>query len=189
MDGIVDVSGIEEGEFANEGVPVFRIVNIDRVKVVVDVPEKDIMSVEHGSASPFRVLCFPGRTFTGTVSFVSMQASRESNSFRTELLAENPGHALRGGMIAEVTWKRRTVDDAVLVPLAAVIPKKGEHVAFVVEDGRAVRRVVRIDAFTGEEALLASGIRPGDELVIEGQRALQDGAPVEVQSGGDGAEQ
>ena len=62
-----------------------------------------------------------------------------------------------------------------------VLPKKGEHVVFVVEDGRAVRRSVTIERIVGQEALLSAGLGVGDVVVTEGHRALQDGSLVSVQ--------
>jgi multidrug efflux pump subunit AcrA (membrane-fusion protein) len=70
---------------------------------------------------------------------VSSQAARESNSFAVELEADNADGALKAGMIAQVSLVRRMREAAVVVPLAAVVPRKGEHYVFVVEDGRAVR--------------------------------------------------
>jgi multidrug efflux pump subunit AcrA (membrane-fusion protein) len=61
-----------------------------------------------------------------------------------------------------------------------VIPEKGEHVVFVVENGRATRRVVRIESILGNEALIASGVRAGETVVVEGQRALEEGLRVSV---------
>ena len=60
------------------------------------------------------------------------------------------------------------------------MPKKGDDVVYVVEGGRVVCRTVRIAAMVGDEAVLSSGVRAGDAVVVEGQRALIDGALVEV---------
>jgi len=173
--GLVDDRRVELGEYVQEGVPVFTVVDVDRVKVTLDLPERDVFSVGSGDRIPFTASVLPGQTFTGTVSFVAMTASRESNSFRIELAAANPDGVLRPGMIVEVSLVRRIVADAVVVPLNAVIAVKGEHVVFVEQDGRAERRVVRIDSISGHEAILASGVSLGDRLIVEGHRALQDG--------------
>lgn len=178
--GLVDDRFIEPGEYANEGAAVFRVVDIDVVKLLVDLPEQDAFAVKPGDLLAFTVASVPGRAFTGEVSFVAFVASRESNSFRIEAMVPNADYALKGGMIADVAVVRSVRDDALVVPLASVLPKKGEHIVFVVDQGRAVRRVVKIDAIVGDEAVLASGVHPGEDLVIEGQRVLMDGALVQV---------
>ena len=81
-------------------------------------------------------------------------------------------------MIAQVALVRKEREGALVVPLAAVVPRKGEHYVFAAVDGRAVRKRVRIAALTGHEAVLESGVAPGDRIVVEGHRGLQDGMPV-----------
>jgi membrane fusion protein (multidrug efflux system) len=118
--------------------------------------------------------------FTGRVTFVSGVARRENNAFRIEASVANAGRRLKGGMIARAEIARGTVEAAVAVPLAAVVPRKGDHVVFVLRGERAERRVVRIESITGHEAILSSGLAVGETIVIEGHRALQDGMLLEV---------
>jgi len=68
----------------------------------------------------------------------------------------------------------------IAIPLAAILPRKGEHLVFVAQNGRALRRRVQIDALIGHEAVLSEGLNPGERLIVEGHRGLQDGLPVEV---------
>ena len=169
---------VEVGDYANEGQAVLRLVRLDRVKVAFETPEQDVASVEPGQEKPFVLAALPGREFTGTVTFVSSQAARDSNSFAVELAADNADGALKAGMIAEVSLLRRMREQATVVPLAAVVPRKGEHYVFVEENGRAVRRRVLIGALLGHEAVLESGVAAGDRVVVEGHRGLQDGMAV-----------
>jgi len=69
-------------------------------------------------------------------------------------------------------------EGAIAVPLAAVIPRRGEHMVYVVENGVAVRRVVGLDSLAGQEAVINRGLQPGERLVVEGHRGLQDGVAV-----------
>ena len=173
VDRLVDV-----GDYANEGQAVLRLVQLDRVKVAFAVPEQDVGALQPGQEKTFVLAALPGREFAGTVTFVSSQAARESNAFAAELEAANADGALKGGMIAEVALPRRERADVIAVPLAAIVPRKGEHFAFAVVDGRAVRKRVLIGALTGSEAVLDGGLEPGDRIVVEGHRGLQDGMAV-----------
>jgi len=181
--GVIVDRFVEEGDYANEGQAVFRLVRLDRVKVAFDVPERDIEAVAPGQTKPFTLAAVPGREFTGSVSFVSSQAARDSNSFAVELEAG----ALKAGMIAQVEMVRRMREAAVVVPLAAVVPYKGQHYVFVVENGRVVRRRVLVDALIGHEAVIEGGLEIGERVVVEGHRGLQDGMAVEVSTESPGA--
>ena len=82
-------------------------------------------------------------------------------------------------MIAQVAVVRQERADAIVVPLAAIVPWKGEHFVFAAENGRAVRKRVLIGSLTGSEAVLAGGLAAGDRIVVEGQRGLQDGMKID----------
>ncbi len=179
IDGWVNDRHVEPGEYVGKGRAVFEVVDTSRMKVVFDVPEKNALAVKAGSPVHVEFDALPGEKFECKVVFVSFVARRENNAFRVEALIENPPESLRAGMIANVEIVRSHSADRMAAPLSAVLPSKGEHVVFVVENGRAVRRVVRIEAMVGSEAVLGSGLKPGDELIVDGHRSLQDGARVE----------
>lgn len=169
---------VEVGDYANEGQAVLRLIRLDRVKVAFDVPEQAIAELRPGQTKAFTLAALPGREFAGETTFVSSQADRASNSFAAELEVDNADGALKAGMIAEVALVRPEREGATVVPLAAVIPRKGEHYVYAAVDGRAVRKRVRIAALTGHEAVLESGVEPGDRIVVEGHRGLQDGMKI-----------
>ncbi len=180
--GVIADRLLEVGEYAGEGAAAFRLVDSDRIKLVLDVPERSVYAIEAGQVLGFTVEAVPGRTFEGAVTFVSPAASRENNAFPVELTAENPDGVLRPGMIARVALSRPSSENAVVLPLSAVLPRKGEHIVFVVEDGKASRRIVRLREIKGQSAVLESGVRDGDRVVVEGSRALADGMPVDETS-------
>ena len=180
IDGLVDDRNAEVGEYATEGMPVFTVIDISRVKLAFDVPERDATAVKTGDRVPFRVAALSSETFTGEVTFVSSLAGRDSNSFRVECVTDNADGRLKAGMIADVALVRRMREDAIVVPLRTVIPKRGEYVVFVVENGKAAQRLVKVDFMTDRDAVIAAGLEAGDAVVVEGSRTLVDGIAVEV---------
>ena len=178
--GVLVARQVEVGDYANEGQVVLRVIRLDQVKLTFDVPEQDIGSLLLGQKKTFTLAVLPGREFTGEITFVSSQAARESNSFPVELKVDNADGALKAGMIAQVALVRREREGAVVVPLAAIVPRKGEHYLFAVENGHAIRKRVQIAALMGHEAVLESGVAAGEQIVVEGHRGLQDGMAVSV---------
>ena len=178
--GVIAARLVEVGDYANEGQAVLRVIRLDQVKLTFDVPEQDIGSLLPGQKKTFTLAVLPGREFSGEITFVSSQAARESNSFPVEMRVGNADGALKAGMIAQVSLVRREREGAVVVPLAAIVPRKGEHYLFAVENGHAIRKRVQIAALMGHEAVLESGVAAGDQIVVEGHRGLQDGMAVSV---------
>lgn len=181
VNGIVNERYIEEGEYVLPSAPVFDVLSINPVRVTLDVPERNVAALNIGDAVPFEILSLAGETFAGTVSYISSKADTGNNAFRVELTVSNPDGALRPGMIASIQYRRGIRHNAITLPLEAIIPQKGDNVVFIVRDGIAVRQLVRIDTILKTEALLLSGVEPGDLVVTRGNRMLTDGAKVTVQ--------
>lgn len=179
VNGRLERRTLDVGEYINDGVPLCRVVNTDTVKVIVDVPEREIANVMEDQQISFNVLSLDGNAFTGTVSLVTSAAERGQSSFRTEITVSNAGGRLRPGMLADVDLVRPGREGAILVPLAAVIPQRGEHVVFVRDGETAVRRTVQILSLSGREATV-TGVEAGEEVIVEGHRALQDGVRIAV---------
>ncbi len=179
VDGEVTDRLVEAGEHATEGRAVIRVVDISSVKVVFDLPERAAGDVAAGRPVAFAVDGAGGGVWTAVVSFVSAEADPHSNTFRVEARLPNPGGVLRAGMIARVRVERPVPPGHVAVPLAAVIPRRGEHVVFVVAGNHAVRRVVTLNRIAGGQAVLSAGVAAGEAVVVDGHRGLMDGVEVE----------
>jgi RND family efflux transporter MFP subunit len=184
--GTVEARRVDAGEYVREGDVVFRLVDLSRVDIACDVPERDIAGVETGALVKVTVPVAGDLSLTGRVHFAASAASPGSNAFRVELRAANPGGRLKDGMIARVHLARRAAAEALAVPLGAIVPRRGDHVVYVVSADRAEARVVRLDRLVGNEAVIGAGLEGGEEIVVEGQRTLQDGALIERAAAGPG---
>lgn len=180
VDGVVNRRYAEVGEMAMPGKPAFQVVQNDRVKVIVDIPERDAGCIRPGMPLAFAVDALGGRICTGEVVFVAVAADPASLTFRTELMAGNSGGELKPGMIARVRVTRGMKGNAVVVPLQALIPDQGQYVAYVVVEERAVRRVVKLASVADTLAIVEEGLRQGDRIIVAGQRKVTDGVSVKV---------
>lgn len=178
--GYVNKRLADSGEYVKEGQEIFQILQLDHMKLVLDIPEQNVMALKLQDEIPFTVKAIPNCVFTGRVSFIAAKASDGSNSFIVEALVDNPNLLLKAGMIADVQLHVGQLEEAIAIPLAAVIPDKGEYVVFIRRNGCAERCIVRIAEIRGSQVIIESGIQPGDELIVEGHRVLSDGMPVEV---------
>jgi len=144
--GVLNDTLVEEGEFVQPGMPVVEIVEIDRIKIVVPVPERDVSFMAVGKAAEILAnVRGVRRTYTGAVTYISEVADQSTRATRVEIELENKGRLLHSGLIVEVRLTRRTLRDIVLVPLAAVIPLEHGHAVYVDAGGVAERREVRIN--------------------------------------------
>ncbi len=179
-DGEITDRFVELGEHVAEGQPIMRVVDVSKVRVIVDVPERRVRDVLVGVTVRVIADDVLQHATTAVVEIVSVEADPRSRTFRGEIRLDNPGRRLRAGQIVRVEVDRPMPPGWVAVPVEAVIPRRGEYILFVAADGRAVRRRVELERIARGSAVLSAGVAPGESVIIEGQRDLTDGSPIEI---------
>ena len=180
ISGIINHLYVDAGEFIDTGKPLTDIVNIDRIKINVQVPELDIRFVRRGQKTPVRIDAFAERELIGVVDFVAFKADPATKTFLVRTLIDNPFGDIRPGMIGRVAFVRQIISDALAAPLFALVDKGGERLVFIEEDGVAHSRTVSIGVIEGDRVQITSGLSPGDHLIVKGQTEVEDGIKVSV---------
>lgn len=189
--GVVGQVTVEVGDLAAPQIPICTVVDMDEVKVRVQVPEHDLLDIRQGQPAEVRVAASNGDPIRGAVSRVGPVLDRLSRTAVMEIDLDNKGHLLKPGMLARVLVEVERKEGALRVPKDAVTvtaERKGEtslYRAVVVEGQKAVERVVTIGLEDGVMAEVIDGLKAGDVLVIEGQHMLADGDPVEISADGE----
>lgn len=178
--GIINYCHLSVGEYADVGKPIVDIVNIDKIKINVRVPELDVRFVKKGQQTPVKIDAFPDRTIAGTVDFVSFKADPATKTFLVRSIIENVDHDIRPGMIGRVAFVRRVVTDAVAAPLFSLVDKGGERIVFIEKDGVAESRTISIGVIEGDRVQITSGLNAGDHLIVKGHTEVEDGMQVIV---------
>jgi len=178
--GIINYLYVDVGEYADIGKPIADIVNIDRIKINVRVPELDVRYVKKGQKTPIKIDAFAERPLIGTVDFVSFKADPATKTFLVRSVIDNSEHDIRPGMIGRVAFVRRIIPDAVTVPLFAIVDKGGERIVFLEKDGIVESRTISIGVIEGDRVQITSGLEVGDHLIVKGHTEVEDGMKVAV---------
>ena len=178
IDGIVNHFYIDAGEFVGRGAPLADMVNVDKIKINVNVPELDVRYLQVGQPVMVTIDAFPDRRLPGTIDFVAYKADQATKTFGVRVEIDNTDHAIRPGMVARVAFLRRTVTDAFVAPLSAIVDKGGERIVFVENGGIAHSRTVTIGVIEGDRIQIASGLEAGDHLIVTGQTEIEEGMRV-----------
>ena len=181
INGTVNHLYVDEGEFLNRGQPMVDLVNVDKIKINVNVPELDIRYFERGQKVMVKIDAFPDRLLPGKVDFTSYKADPATKTFLVRVLVDNPKHEIRPGMIARTVFQRSIIPDALVAPLFALLDKGGERILFVEKDGIVYARTVSIGVMEGDRVQITSGLEIGDHLIVTGQRDVEEGMKVQVQ--------
>jgi membrane fusion protein (multidrug efflux system) len=196
ISGIIADKMLQVGDMASPGVPLCRIITVDQLKLELRLVETDVAKVRTGQEVELKLDAYPGRVFQGVVSAVLPYLDQQTRTNTVEVRVNNPKEektgerALKPGMFgrAELVVSKR---QAVLVaPEPALLldsrilekQKPGETLrkAFVVDQGVAKERMVRLGARKGSMLEVLEGLGQGEKLVVRGQHGLKDGQKVQL---------
>lgn len=189
ISGIVGQVFVEEGDMAVPQIPICTVVQMDRVEVQIQVPERDLGLVRAGMIANVEVASVPGEVFQAPVSRISPVVDRLSRTATLRIVLDNPGHRLLPGALAEVTLEVERHEDAIVVPqYALVLEDRSDdddsalYRAYVLNtDGRTVaERMVKVGIYQGNEVEVTEGLAVGETLVVQGQHLLREGSRVQV---------
>jgi membrane fusion protein (multidrug efflux system) len=179
--GIINHLYVDVGEYADVGKPLTDIVNIDKIKINVQVPELDVRFVKKGQKTPVKIDAFPERELIGIIDFVAFKADPATKTFLVRSVIDNPAHDIRPGMIGRVAFVRRVIADAIVAPLFALVDKGGERMVYIEKDGVVQSRTISIGVIEGDRVQITSGLNAGDHLIVRGHTEVEDGMKVIVQ--------
>ena len=189
FDGMISGKYYEEGELYS-GAPntpagkaaILSIVQIDPLKVVVNISENYFPFVKTGVDASVTNDLYPEKTIIGKVLRVYPTIDPSTRSFTCEIKIDNANKLLRPGMFCRVSMNLGE-EIALVVPAIAVLKMQGsnERYVFLEEDGMARRITVTLGKrFDDKLEVKSEEIREGSNLIVSGQARLVEGAPVKV---------
>jgi RND family efflux transporter MFP subunit len=163
----IDVGNLVTAGSASTTTPLYQMAQTDPLRIFVDVPQSaagDLMSA--GVPAEIRAAGAAGGVFTGKVARSAEALNNSARTMRVEVDMPNVQHALVPGMYVTVAF-RLPVRGTVVVPAAALIFRAdGSQVAKVGADDKVRFERVTIGRDDGSNVELASGVQPGDRLVL-----------------------
>jgi HlyD family secretion protein len=161
--------------------PLFTVKRNDLMRVVVLVPDDDVVYTKVGQKAVVRVDSLAGRLFQGTLARIA-RAEDAERMMRVEIDLPNPDDVLCDGMYGKASISLEQDAKTLAVPAACVVEHNGRSggVVYVVRDGLAKRTEVKLGGDNGTYAEIRSGIRPDDSVILPSGTPLEDGMRVTV---------
>jgi len=183
--GTIERRHVTVGQYVRAGDPIATLVDVSRLRVRFRVGEAESVRLKNGQEALFSVSAFPGRPFTSTIVHVNATADPVSRMVECIAAVKEPPSGLRPGFFASVTITVAREGKAVVVPVAAVLPTEKGFTAFVIEEGKARARQLRLGLHTKDGGVeVLAGLVPGETYAVDGAQSLSDGVAVEVVAGG-----
>jgi RND family efflux transporter MFP subunit len=186
-DGVITRRTFFRGDFirsADQGgaEPMLSVDRTDKMRVVIKIPDRDVPYTNVGDPAIVRIDALGEEDLKGTVARMANSEDPDTRTMRTEVDLPNDDGRLRDGMYGSVTVILDKNAKALTVPSGALIGEstRGKATLYVVEDGKAHRRAVRVGIDNGLETEVLSGLNADAQVVTRPPGGLSDGAPVDV---------
>jgi len=181
LTGIVGRVYVDIGENVTSQTPIALVVDMDRVKINLDVPEKYLPRVSLGQEAGISVDAYPQEKFSGQVTKISPVVDLTTRSAPIEITVDNPQHRLQSGMFAKVRLILQEHKNVPVILKEAVLGTEPDLYVYVIENNQAILKKVSLGLREGPYYQVQKGLKQGDLVVIMGQQRLYDNAPVSVE--------
>jgi membrane fusion protein (multidrug efflux system) len=178
FDGVVGLRQVDAGARIDDTTVITTLDDLSEIEIEFAVSETLYGSVALGQSVTATAAAYPDRRFEGSVTSIDSRIDQAGRSFKVRASLPNEDLALPAGMYMHVTLEldSRT---AVLVPETAIVPEGGKSFVYVVRDGVAEQREVRVGA-RQPGTVEVGGVEAGDIVVVSGTQRLRNGAPVTI---------
>lgn len=184
--GIIQKRYYQEGYYAKVGTALFQIADISTLLAKIDVPEGYVQSIAVGNPVEIYIPSMSGdnKTVQGIITRVSPVATLPARTFEAEVSVDNSDGRLRGGVYADTTFTANPKDNALTIPMSAIVMRDDQRTVYVIEDGHAVRKVITT-GYIGENLVeVLSGLSEKDQVITGGQNKFKEGGQVKVSGEG-----
>ncbi len=174
---LLDRELIVSGVAVDRNHRIFTLGDLSTVWVEANIHESDfeILSNTQEGTVRFQTPAYPGRTFEGKVIYAGDIVDEKSRTVKLLARAENPDRLLKPGMFVEVHVFGKSKHSSTLqIPSSAILTDKDKVYVFLrTGTEQFARRDVTIEALNSNRAIIKSGLKPGDEVVINGAFKLK----------------
>jgi RND family efflux transporter MFP subunit len=182
--GVITARDVDIGALISNGnaKQLFRLAQIDTLRVYVNVPESYGNDIHLGMAADLHISQFPNRTFAGKVAHTSGAIDTASRTLLVEVQVPNTSGELLPGSYAEVEFHLKAGTPPLVIPSNTLIFRaSGPQVAVVDDAGNARLKSVTIGRDLGTSLEIISGLQPADAVVVNPPDSIADGTPVVIQ--------
>ena len=179
--GVIVDKIIEIGEWVDGGQQVFRISQIDPIRITLPVPESVVGEINIGTEVDVQVNAFTDRTFTAKVYKIIPEAQKGSRTFPVILVLRNPDILLKIGMMVKGMLPYGTERKALFVPQDAITVSRGQNIVYLVDKDNKAKMVPVKTGIQRKSLIEVNGnLSPGDPVVTRGGERLRPGMPLKI---------
>lgn len=180
IDGVVTAVDAEVGQVVAPGTPVVRVAKSGEKEIVIGVPEDKVDVLRKIEDVQVRLWANPNEAAPGKIREVSPVADPATRTYTFKVTIPPSMADAKLGMTASVQFASKTPAPQIKVPLTALFHEKSATSVWVVENGAVKLVPVTVGGAAGNELVLNSGVKAGQQVVTAGVHLLKPGQKVKV---------
>jgi len=183
IDGVITDRPLYVGEMTGAGAPLLTVMNISRVVARGNVPAEQLAFLKVGNPATIAAVDSSAE-LRGKVTVVSPALDPNSTTAEVWVEAQNPGEHFKPGSSVQVSILAETAENAIVMPLAAILPTKegGSIVLVAGSDSLAHERQIETGIREAGRVQILKGLEPGEQVIVVGGLGLEDGARVRIET-------
>lgn len=184
IDGVVEKVNQKKGELASPGMPVFHVVNLQKLLVRADVSERFAGSVRRGDKVLMTIPSFPDYSMEVKVSRTGNVVNKNNRTFEVEIEIENPGGRIKPNMVAVLNINDFTAPSSIVVPSRVIKEDlSGKYLYVAEQQGSqliARKRYISLDRTYLGITRITKGLEENESIIIEGFNRVSDGSFIRI---------
>jgi len=183
FDGVITNRDTDVGQLINAGAghALFRLAQPETLRIYVRAPQGVSHEIEQGMTADLALPELPGRTFEAKVVRTAGAIDVASRTLLVELQVDNQKGEIFAGSHAEISFKLKPTNAALLLPSNALLFRsEGPQVGVVNEEGRVDLHTIKLGRDFGREIEVLTGIKPEDRIILNPSDSLTSGVSVNV---------
>jgi RND family efflux transporter MFP subunit len=179
ISGIVNSRYVDKGQYINLSEKIIEIIQMDKVKAVVGIPESDVDAVR--TLKHFNVTIDAlNKSFQASRYFLSKTADTTARLYNLEMTIHNADYQILPDMFVRVEIVKREIENGIIAPLYSILTRNNQRLAFIEREGHAHVCQVELGLQEKWHIEIKKGLNIGDRLIVMGHRDVSDGQPVNV---------
>lgn len=182
FDGVVGKSNVSVGDYVDGGQRLVTLTDIKHLRIEYNLPEKQLAFLKSGQQVNVTTASYPGKSFTGTVSFISPTIDTGSRTISMYADLINDNKLLAPGMFVDVSHSLGMDEKVLFVPERSLMPILDGQQVYKIVDGKAYAVTAVIGKRLNGNVQIVNGLTRDDVVVTDGQMKLKSGMSVKIKT-------
>jgi len=180
MDGVIRHMYAKIGLQLSKGDPIAEILEIDKLKGVIGIPESDVTAARKLDQVNITIQALDNKKISAKTYFLSPSPETIARLYNLELIIDNKRGDIFTGMFIRADIVKETVKNTLAIPFYSVISRNDEQFVYIEKDGVAWKKMIHLGIMEKWMVQVTDGLQPGDKLIVEGHRDVENGQKVKT---------